>query len=243
MARIASRILPLSLALAFAVGGCTVLDTDPSRVTLAELVAGAYDRERVEGVDLGSFGVSQGATRTFCEAAATAPLRWTVDALVPMQLWVDTYAGVVDMPESVVPSAQLLIDLTERRLHWSLTGAGERPTWDAETIAAAEQLMEVAITTCPDLPMVIGFPGRSDRPPGWSDMSDVEVMAHCESMARRLEAGVAEYEAESGRPPRHHMELDLPIAYYGATDFHGIVIDSSGRPLVVPVPGGACDLD
>jgi hypothetical protein len=38
------------------------------------------------------------------------------------------------------------------------------------------------------------------------------------------------------------MELDLPLAYYGASDFHGIVTDADGRPVVVPVPGGACDL-
>ena len=41
MARIASRILPLALALAFAAGGCAVLDTEPSRVTIAELFAGS----------------------------------------------------------------------------------------------------------------------------------------------------------------------------------------------------------
>ena len=91
------------------------------------------------------------------------------------------------------------------------------------------------------LPTAVG-PGQSERPPGWSDMSVVEVAAHCGSMAARLEEGVAEYEIDHGRPPRHHMELDLPIAYYGS-DFHGIVIDAAGRPLVVPVPGGACDLE
>ena len=159
-----------------------------------------------------------------------------------MQVWVDTYAGVIDMPEAVAPSAQHLIGFTERRLRWSLTGQGERPTWDAETVAAAETLMDVAITTCPDLPMVVGLSGQSDRPSGWSDMSDVEVAAHCESIARRFEEGVAEFEVDRGRPPRHHMELDLPIAYYGASDFHGIVIDAAGRPIVVPVPGGGCDL-
>ena len=194
------------------------------------------------GVELDAFGLSPGDTTTFCEAAATAPLRWTLDAVVPMQLWVDTYAAVVDMPEAVAPSVRHLLDLTERRLRWSLSGEGERPTWDSETVAAARTVVDVAITTCPELPMVIGFPGRSERPPGWSEMSDEEVAAHCESMAHRFGEGVAEYEAEYGRPPRHHMELDLPIDYYGTSDFHGIVIDAAGRPMVVPVPGGACDL-
>ena len=243
MAHVWSRILAPALALALVAGGCTLLDRDPTRATMAELFTGTYDPERIEGVDLGGFSVSLGDTTTFCAAAATAPLRWTAGALVPMQVWVDTYAAVVDMPEAVAPSAQHLLDLTERRLRWSLSGEGERPTWDAETVAAAQTLMDVAITTCPDLPMVVGLPGQSERPPGWSDMSEVEVVAHCESMARRFEEGVAEYRAQYGRLPRHHMELDLPIEYYGTSDFHGLVTDAAGRPMVMPVPGGACDLD
>ena len=243
MAHVSSRITALALALALAAGGCTLLDRDPSRATMTELLTGTYDPARIEGVDVGALRLSLGDTSTFCGAAARAPLRWTVDTVVPMQVWVDTYAAVVDMPEAVAPSAQHLLDFTEDRLRWSLTGQGERPTWDAETVAAAQALMDVAITTCPDLPMVVGFPGRSEFPLGWADMSEMEVVAHCESMARGLEEGVAEYQADHGRPPRHQMELDLPTVYYGTSDFHGIVTDEAGRPMVVPVPGGACDLD
>ena len=232
----------MALALVFVAGGCALLDRDPTRVTMAELWTGAYDPEQVEGVDVSEFGVVADGPVTFCEAAATTPLRWTVDALVPMQVWVDTYTAVIDMPEDVVPSSQHLVDLTQRRLRWSLTGQGERPTWDAETVAAAETLIDVAIASCPDLPMVVGLPGASDRPPGWSDMSDAAVADHCGSMASRLEEGLVEYQSDHGRPPRHHMELDLPIEYYGASDFHGIVAGTDGMPIVVPVPGGACDL-
>ena len=241
VAHITSRIMAVALALAFVVAGCTVFDADPSRATLAELFAGSYDPQRIEGVDLDAFGLSPVEPGTFCEAAATTPLRWTVDALVPMQVWLDTYASVIEMPEAVVPSAAHLIDLTTRRLRWSLTGEGERPVWTAETIAAAETVIDVALATCPDLPIVVGRPEQSQRPPGWADMSDLEVTAHCDSMADRLAQGVAEHEADRGREPRHHMELDLPIAYYGTSDFHGITVDADGGARVVPVPGGACD--
>lgn len=236
-----ARIALLVLALGVVGSGCALLDEDPRRVTMPELIAGAFDPESADGVDTGSLGARFEGADTFCEAAKMVPLRWTVDALVPMQLWVDTYSGLTDVPDAVAPSVQHLVDFTRRRLRWSLSGVGDRPTWDAETIAAAESLIDTAITSCPDLPMVIGPPRQSQRPSGWSGMTDEEVADHCDWIASRFEEGVVQYEIDHGRPPRHHMELDLPIAYYGESDFHGLVLDEEGRPRVVPVPGGACD--
>ena len=242
MARFPSRLLPLGLALGLVASSCALIDADPTRVTLGELFSGAYDPEEVTGFDVEAMGLELDEATTFCEAAGSAPLRWTVDAIVPMQVWVDTYAAITEVPEAARPSVEHLSEFTERRLRWSLTGEGERPVWDAETVAAAENLLDVAITTCPDLPLVIGFPGQSERPSSWADMSEAEVAEHCASMARRFEEGIAEFEAEHGRPPRHQMEMDLPIAYYGTNDFHGIATDADGRPRILPVPGGGCDI-
>ena len=242
MVPLLSRLLPLGLALGLVTSGCALLDDDPTRVTMAELWTGAYDPEQVTGFDVESMGVELPQAASFCEAVGSVPLRWTADALVPMQVVIDTYGALTDVPDPARPSVEHLVGFTERRLRWSLTGEGERPVWDAETVAAAEVLNDVAIATCPDLPMVIGFPGQSDRPSGWAEMSDSEVADHCASMAQRFEEGVAQFEADYGRPPRHQMEMDLPIAYYGTDDWHGIVTDAEGRPQVVPVPGGGCDL-
>jgi hypothetical protein len=242
MVGVAFRLLPLGLTLGLVTSGCALLDADPTRVTMAELLTGAYDPDEVTGFDVDSMGVELPEAASFCEAVGLVPLRWTVDALVPMQVWVDTYGPLTDVPDPARPSVEHLVEFTERRLRWSLTGEGERPVWDAETVAAAEVLIDVALATCPDLPMVVGFPGQSDRPSGWADMSDAEVADHCASMARRFEEDVAAFEADYGRPPRHHMEMDLPVAYYGTDDWHGIATDADGRPQVVPVPGGGCDL-
>lgn len=238
----ARRLLALGLAVGLAAGGCALLDADPTRVTLGELFTGAYDPEAVTGFDVEAMGLELEETTSFCDAVGTAPVRWTTDAIAPMQVWVDTFAAVDDVPAAAGPSVDHLIDFTQRRLRWSLTGEGERPIWEGETIVAAETLLDVAITSCPDLPLVAGYPGQSDRPPGWSRMSDAEVADHCASMAERFERGIAEFEADYGRPPRHQLEMDLPIAYYGTSDFYGLGTDSEGRPTVVPVLGGACDL-
>ena len=242
MARAPSRLLPLGLALGLVTSGCALLDAYPTRVTLAELWTGAYDPGEVTGLDVDSMGVELPVPESFCEAVGTVPLRWTVDALVPMQVWVDSFTAVADTPDAARPSVEHLLDFTERRLRWSLTGEAERPVWEAETVAAAEVVIDIAIAVCPDLPLTIGFLGHADRPSGWASMSDAEVAEHCASMARRFEDGIAQFEAEHGRPPRHQMEMDLPIHYYGASDFHGISIDAEGKPQVVPVPGGACDV-
>ncbi len=242
MVRNVTSMAPLGLALAMVASGCALLGADPRPVTMAQLITGAYDPAAVESVDLESFGVSFDDAGTFCEAAGTVPLRWTVDALVPMQVWVDAFSELDDVPEAAAPAVEHLVDFTQRRLRWSLSGEGERPTWDTATTTAAEALIDAALTGCPDLPMIVGLPGQSDRPSGWADMSDVEVADHCESMRRRFEEGVVQYEIDDGRPPRHHMELDLPITYYGQSDYFGLLLDEGGRPHVVPVPGGACDL-
>lgn len=242
MAGRTTRLLALGLTTGLAVGGCSLLDADPTRVTLGELISGAYDPDLVTGFDIEAMGLELEETSAFCEAVGAAPLRWTTDAPVPMQVWVDIFAGVADVPPSAQASVEQLLDFTQRRLRWSLTGEGDRPVWDSGTVEAAEALLDVAITTCPDLPLVAGFPGQSDRPPGWADLSDAEIADHCAAMAQRFESGVAEFEADHGRPPRHQLEMELPSAYYGTTDFHGLETAADGRPMVVPVPGGACDL-
>lgn len=236
------RTLAIALAVGSTASGCSLLDEDPSRATLGELLLGTYDREQVTGVDLVSLGFDQDDAPSFCDAAGSTPIRWTADAVVPMQIWVDTFTSVTDTPDAARSSVAHLVDFAERRLRWSLSGNEIRPDWDPVTASAAETVIEVAIAECPGLPLVIGPPGRSDRPSGWAGMSDTEVREHCVRMKARLEAGLAEFEEDVGRPPRHETEMDLPGAYYGANDFFGLEAESGGRPRVVAVPGGACDL-
>lgn len=159
---------------------------------------------------------------TFCTAVAIMPLRWTTDALLPIEH---------------------ILDFTRSRLRWSLTGEGERPVWDAEFRAAGSALIDAAIASCPDLPPVIGLPGISDRPSGWDGLDESEVHAHCERIAQRVVAGIDEFEADIGRTPRHQMEMELLLPSFVSSDFHGLALDEDAETIVVAVADGACDLD
>ena len=75
MAGVAFRLLPLGLTLGLGTSGCALLDADPTRVTMAELLTGAYDPDEVTGLDVDSMGVELPEAASFCEAVGLVPLR------------------------------------------------------------------------------------------------------------------------------------------------------------------------
>jgi hypothetical protein len=235
MAGAAGRVLLLG-SLVLAVAGCSVLPGGTSSIPLEVLTGAAGVRVTTPDPD-----PVADTPEAFCAAVATVPLRWTTDALVPMQIWVDAFEDATDAPAVAAPATAAILDFTRSRLRWSLTGEGERPLWDPALDEAAMTLIDTAITSCPDLPLAIGLPGVSERPRGWDDLGADELRAHCDDIAARVEAGIEEFTARMGRPPRHQMEMDLPSTAFVSSDWHGIVIGEDGEATVVPVAGGACD--
>ncbi len=227
------------------VGGCTGGgDGEPQeqgqRVDLEDLLAFETPLpDDVVGVDMGDLALGP---MTFCEAMGTLPTRWVTGALFPMQGWRDAFAQVSDAPPRAQPAIDRLVSFVERRLRWSLTADGDRPVLDDELNADIVTLAEAAIEACPGLPLVAGLPGVSNKPSGWNDMTEDEVVEHCAGIARGVEEGIQEFVELVGRQPRHQIEMEARLMYFVASDWHGIAVDSDGQAVVVPIPDGGCDL-
>jgi hypothetical protein len=98
---------------------------------------------------------------------ALAPVRWITDAVFPLQVWIDTFDGVADIPAPAEPAMALLNDFASTRISWQLGAVDDRPIWGDDQIAASMSLADAAISTCPELPLVQGLPGTSDTPISW----------------------------------------------------------------------------
>lgn len=234
-----ARLWQTLAGLCLVVAACTGGD-EGRRVTREELL----DFEEplpadAVGVDLGD--VAPDDEIAFCDAAASTSNRWITDALYPLQFWHDTYRAVDDAPGEIEPAIERLVAFTEARLRWSLTGDGERPDLDETLTADVVALAETAVSTCPHLPLVVGLPGVSDTPIGWRDLTDDEVSASCRDTEQRVATAIDEYVATVGRQPRHQIEMEPALPLFASSDFHGVEL-VDGVAVVVPVPGGACDL-
>ncbi len=233
------RLLAPLAGLGLVIGACTGGGDGP-RVTIEELRDFEQPLpEDATGVDLAEFAPD--AEVAFCDAAAAAPSRWIIDALIPVQFWHDTFDAVGDAPAEIQPSIDRLVAFAEARQRWSLGGGGARPELDETLDADMVALAESAVTTCRDLPLVVGPPGISDAPAWWSDLSGDEVAAQCRDIADRQASAVEQYVDEVGRQPRHQIEVEAVLPYT-ASDFHGVTLDENGLGVVIPVPGSACDL-
>ncbi len=235
----APRLLAAMVVVGLTVAACTG-GGDDRRVTIEEL----RDFEQplpadATGVDLAEFAPADPIA--FCDAVASTPSRWIGDALFPVQLWHDTFDAIDDAPEEIRPSIDRLVAFAEARQRWSLSGDGERPELDEELNADVVALAETALATCSDLPPVVGPPGTSDPPIAWSDLTVDEVATRCGDSADRLASAVSEYVSTVGRQPRHQIEIEAVLPYT-SSDFHGVELDDADRPVIAPVPGGACDL-
>ena len=230
----------LGVALMMTASACSSDEAEPVLVNLDGIadVQSSLPDELV-GVDLGALGPE--GPLGFCDAVGGAPVRWIDDALIPVQLWIDTFTEVIVVPAAASDPIARLLEFAERRQRWSLTGDGERPVWGDGQTAAALALADAAIATCEDLPLVLGLPGTSDRPVGWSDFDAAEVADRCARDRDRVVAAVGEYVAEFGRQPRHQMEMEPVLPLFYASDFHGVTLDDDGASIVLPVPQGACD--
>ncbi len=231
----------VALVCGIVLAGCTGNgESQGQRVDLEDLLAFETPLpDDVVGVDLGDVVPTP---ETFCEAAATVSNRWIDDALFPMQHWRDTYASIPDAPAVAQPSIARLMTFVERRLRWSLTGEGDRPIVDDELRAEVATLAQAGIESCPDLPPVVGLPGTSDKPSGWDDLTEEQVVEHCAGIARGVEEGIAEFVEVHGRQPRHQIEMEPMLELFVSSDWHGVTLDADGQAIVVPVPGGGCDL-
>ncbi len=232
------RSAALAGLLAASLAGCTLLEDDPTGAAIDRFLAGASQPPQLRGVDLGFLTPESG---TFCAAVARVPLRWTTDALVPMQIWVDSFGSATEILEEAGPAVDELLAFTRARLQWSLGGRDERPTWDEALDVAAVTVSEVAIASCPDLPLAIGPDGISDMPIGWRELDDDEVAANCASIRSRLERDIDEFQASYGRAPRHQIEMETMMPFFVASGFHGVGADADGNAVAVAVRGGACE--
>ncbi len=180
-----------------------------------------------------------GATATWCDAVAAAPMRWLDDAIVPLQLWVDSFSTVGDAPGELSDELDRLVAFGAARLRWHLTGDGERPMPTPEVAADRLTIVEAALTTCPGLPLAFG-PDAS-RSPAWSSTSPEDLARRCADDLARLEAAIDEHRATTRSEPRHQAEMEEVVVGFFASDVHGIVV-ADGVAVVTPVPDGACDL-
>lgn len=227
---------------AVVLAACTGPSEPSDRLTLDQL--GDVEKTMPPGtlsIDVGPLAPSD--STSFCDAVALAPVRWITDAVFPLQIWIDAFAGVGDTPAPAESALSLLIDFANTRMAWQLGAIDDRPIWGDDQIAASMSVADAAITTCPDLPLVQGLPGTSDTPVAWQDVDPTEIAFRCAGMHRRVEDGVDEFVAQSGRQPRHQMEMEISLPLFFASDFHGIALDNTGAAVAIAVPGGACDLE
>ena len=230
---------PLALlATALLLAACSHGGSD-DRAT-ADQLANETPVESLAGVDLGALAPD---TSTFCQAVASAPVRWITDAVIPLQYWIDSYAAVSEVPAETEGALDRLRAFADERMAWHLGSRNERPLWGDAQVDDSLLLADAAITSCPDLPLVIGLPGTSATPLAWADLDAPAVAERCARDLLRVEAAVAEFVDIFGRQPRHQIEMEPALATFYASDWHGVTVGTGGQAEVLAVPGGACDLD
>ena len=242
------------LCLACADGSSSASD-DTVRVPVTDLVDPEVALpENAGGVDFGEDAPP--ADLAFCDAFATVPVRWVDDAVVAVQYWVDAFDHArVDAPDAAAEPIDRLLDYGQHNLDWHFSRVEDRPVWTSAEAGAARAIADVAVTECPDLPLVVGPPGRSDTPGSWVDASPEEVTEWCQSHLDDVAEGIDWYRAEFGSAPLHQQQIETaateviyrlidetgeyPDAFlYVSSDYVGVGPD--GEPM--PVVDGACDL-
>lgn len=222
-----------------------------NRITFDELTEAVLDPEadldfaQVDGIDLEELTPM---STTFCEAFAAVPVTWVDDALVPIQLFLDAWKPVGDVPAEVADDVDALVTHAERKLDWHFgrIDRNDRPT-DPRLFERLERLADEAVARCDRLPPRIGHPDDWALQRSWEPG---ELERRCAQSLADAEEGIALYHELRGREPGHAIQVELasladwlrsadsddPSPLWFVPELHGIDA-SSGSARVIALPG------
>lgn len=239
------RTFPIAVLLALAVA-CTVNPADVANSTSDQSASIEVITDPTADVELeDSSGAERGPlgseTNSFCAAFAAVDLLWIEDAIVSLQIVIDAWHTVDEVPEIVADDVAAMRSLADRRMDWHVgrIAADQRPVIDLAMAEGLERIADHAAMSC-DLPLVTGLVAED---PDWTAS---EKQAKCEQSEADLGTGIAWYERARGREPLHAQQIELAAwvellrnpdepEFWFAPDHHGIGRDGAVTAI------GPCD--